>query len=120
MLRNLEAKLLAKTFKDRMSAYRKRAKRDEATQATVEEEECIYENIICALSKGSSNTPERQEFHSETNRGSIIFTMPGIELLDNDRVLISTEAGQVFEGITGRTFGYASHGETPFSEERIP
>ena len=119
MVKNREAKVLAKTFRDRLTAYRKKLVRDTATQATVEEETPIYENVSCALSSSSNSVPDRQEFHSETQRKSVIFTMPDIELLDNDRVVIVTEAGQVVEGVTGKTFRYISHGETPFTEEKI-
>ena len=41
----------------------------------------------------------------------------GVELLDKDKAVIVTEAGQQFTGMTGRTFGYISHGETPFTAE---
>ena len=67
----------------------------------------------------SNNTPDRQEFHSETQREFTIFTEPGVVLKDNDRVVIITEAGQMVEGITGKTFLYISHGETPLSVERL-
>lgn len=119
MVKNREAKILAKTFRDRLSVYRKHPERDPKTQATVEVETTVYEDIICALSQKNNGVPERQEFHSETKRDHTIFTTPGIELLDNDRAVIHTEAGQIFEGTTGKTFGYVSHGETPFSVEEI-
>lgn len=79
----------------------------------------MYEDIICALSQKGNNTPDRQEFHSETRREFTIFTEPGVVLKDNDRVVIITEAGQMVEGITGKTFLYTSHGETPLSVERL-
>lgn len=119
MVRNREAKILQKTFRDHLSVYRKHLERDPKTQATVESETTIYENINCALSQGSNKVPERQEFHSATKRDYTIFTAPGIELLDNDRAVIHTEAGQIIEGTTGRTFCYGSHGETPFRVEEI-
>ena len=114
-----ETKILAKTFRDRLTAYRKHPVEDPDTLETVEKEETVYVDIACALSQKSNNTPERQEFHSETQREFTIFTIPGIELKDNDRAVITTEAGQIFEGITGKTFAYVSHGETPFSVEKI-
>lgn len=119
MVRSRESKILARTFKDKLTAYRKIPVRDAVTQATVEKESQIYENVSCALSSSSNSVPDRQEFHSTTQRESVIFTMPDIELLDNDRVVIVTEAGQVVEGSTGKTFRYISHGETPFTEERL-
>lgn len=99
--------------------YRKQKGMNPQTLATVETESAVYENIPCALSQKANNTPERQEFYSETQRDYTIFTIPGVELFDNDRAVILTEAGQTFEGHTGKTFGYVSHGETPFSVEKI-
>lgn len=119
MAENREAKILATTFRDHLSVYRKRLGRDPETQATVEVEETVYEDIPCALSQKSNGVPERQEFHSETNREHTLFTIPGVELRDNDRVVVTTEARQIFEGTTGKTFCYVSHGETPFGVERI-
>lgn len=119
MVGTREAKILAKTFRDRLTVYRKHLGKDPDTLETVEKEDAVYEDIACALSQKSNNAPERQEFHSETQREFTIFTIPGIELEDNDKVAITTETGQIFEGITGKTFAYVSHGETPFSVEKI-
>ncbi len=92
---------------------------DPDTLATVEKEETVYEDIPCGLSQKSSSVPDRQEFHSKTQREFTIFTKPGIGLRDNDRAGIVTESGQYFEGTTGKTFVYISHGETPLSVEKI-
>lgn len=119
MGKNREAGILARTFRDHLSVYRKHPGRDPETQATVEIEEPVYENIRCALSQKSNGVPERQEFHSETKQEYTLFTMPDVELFDNDRAVVHTEAGQTFTGTTGRTFGYVSHGETPFGVEEI-
>lgn len=119
MLRNREAGVLAKTFRDRMSVYRMRRVRDPETQGTVEKEITVYENIPCALSQKANDTPERQEFYSERKHTHTLFTLPGVELLDKDRAVITTEAGQQFTGTTGRTFCYISHGETPFTAEAL-
>ena len=114
---NREAAILAKTFRDRLTVYRKKKEKDPETLETLEKDACIYEGIPCALSQGSNNSPQRQEFHSEKQFNAVIFTTPGMELLDNDRAEVVTEAGQAFRGITGKTFGYISHGETPFAVE---
>lgn len=119
MLRNREADVLARTFRDRMSVYRTRRVRDPETQGTVEKEVPVYEGIPCAFSQKANDKPERQEFYSEKKRTHTVFTLPGVELLDNDRAVIITEAGQEFSGTTGRTFGYISHGETPFTAEDL-
>lgn len=117
MAGNREAAILAKTFRDHLTVYRKKRVKDPETLQTVEKEAAIYESVPCALSRGSNSKPDRQEFHSEKQFDAVLFTMPGIEMLDHDRAVAVTEAGQTFQGITGRTFGYISHGETPFSTE---
>lgn len=119
MKKNREAEILAKTFKDKLTVYRKQMAINPDTLESREVEVPVYENVICALSKGSSNVPERQEFHSEKQRSAVIFTSPGIFLKDNDRAVIQTEAGQVYRGKTGKMFAYISHGETPFEPEGV-
>lgn len=119
MAGNREAKILAKTFRDRLTVYRKKKVKDPETLQTLEKDALVYEKLPCALSRGSNSKPDRQEFHSEKQFEAVIFTMPGIEMLDHDRAEVVTEAGQTFIGITGRTFGYISHGETPFSTEEL-
>ena len=44
MVRNREANVLAKTFRDQMSVYRTRRVRDPETQGTVEKEILVYED----------------------------------------------------------------------------
>ncbi|MCM1192711.1 MAG: hypothetical protein NC389_09820 [Acetatifactor muris] len=114
-----EAEILAGTFRDQLTVYRKERAKDPETLQTLEKDVLIYEKIPCALSRGSSGRPDRQEFHSEKQFEAVIFTMPGAEMKDNDRAEIITEAGQAFKGITGKTFGYISHGETPFAAEEL-
>lgn len=119
MKRKREANILEKTFKDHLNVYRKEMKVHPQTKESIETETLIYAEKACALSQGSSSTPERQEFHSEKQMDMVIFTPPGLQLLENDRAEIVTEAGQSFHGKTGRTFSYISHGETPFKVEGI-
>lgn len=114
-----EAEILARTFRDRLTLYRKKRIRDPETDESLEREVPIYEDVLCALSQGSGSVPERQEFYSEQKRSAVIFTPPGIFMEDNDRAVIVTEAGQTYQGKTGRTFGYISHGETPFAPEEM-
>ena len=114
-----EAALLEKTYRDRLTACRSSLQRDPVSQESKEVWEPVYEEIPCALSRSSNNKPDRQEFHSTTSREMVLFTSPGVELMDHDRVTVITEAGQTFTGITGRTFAYISHGETPFTVEKI-
>lgn len=117
MAGNREAKILAKTFRDHLTVYRKKKETDPESLQTIEKDMLVYENIPCALSQGGNSRPDRQEFHSEKQFEAVIFTIPGIELLDHDKAVVITEAGQMFEGVTGRTFRYVSHGETPFALE---
>lgn len=119
MARKKEAEILARTFQDRMSVYRKQMRINPETKESREVETLAYENVICALSQGSVSAPQRQEFHSEKQMGAVIFTPPGIFLEDNDRAVITTQAGQSFSGKTGKTFAYISHGETPFAPEAV-
>ena len=51
--------------------------------------------------------------------GAVLFTPPGILLEDNDIAVVVTEAGQTVQGVTGRTFAYISHGETPLQTEGL-
>ena len=46
MVRNREANVLAKTFRDQMSVYRTRRVRDPETQGTVEKEILVYEDHV--------------------------------------------------------------------------
>lgn len=114
-----EAEILAKTFRDRLSVYRKKMEADPETQESREKEFLVYENVPCALSRSSISVPERQEFYSEKQMSAVVFTPPGIFLKDNDRAVIATEAGQTCQGKTGKTFGYISHGETPFAPQEV-
>lgn len=114
-----EAGILEKTYRDRLTACRSSLQRDPETEESLTVWEPVYEGIPCALSQASNSKPDRQEFHSAASREMVIFTAPGVELIDNDRAEVETEAGQRFYGITGRTFGYVSHGETPFAAEQI-
>lgn len=119
MRKNREAEILAKTFYDRLTVARKRMVVDPVTQESVEVEEIVYDDIPCAYSQAGNNTPERKEYHSEKQMDSVIFAPPGIFLQDNDTATVVTEAGQTFTGKTGHTFGYISHGETPFAVEAM-
>ena len=114
-----EADLLQKTYHDRLTVVRKRLGRDPQTQESVELEEVVYKDVLCALSQSGNNKPDRQEFHSERQMGAVLFTPPGILLEDNDIAVVVTEAGQTVQGVTGRTFAYISHGETPIQTEGL-
>ena len=93
--------------------------RDPQTQESVELEEVVYKDVLCALSQSGNNKPDRQEFYSERQMGAVLFTPPGILLEDNDIAVVVTEAGQTVQGVTGRTFAYISHGETPLQTEGL-
>lgn len=114
-----EAGILARTYRDRLTVIRKRTDMDPDTLESVEKEYVVYDGILCAYSQGGNNVPERQEVHSERKMESVIFTLPGVFLQDNDTAVVTTEAGQTFTGKTGHTFGYISHGETPFAVEAM-
>ncbi len=119
MAENREAKILEKTYKDRLTVYRKKMGVNPDTLESRETEKAVYEEIKCALSQKNSSVPEQQEFYSKKQRSMVIFTSPGVFIQDNDRAVIQTEAGQLFQGKTGKTFAYSSHGETPFMPEGV-
>lgn len=114
-----EAEILARTFVDRLIVKRSRWILNPETQESEEVFDIIYEDIPCAYSQASNSIPDRRENHSIASRESVIFTAPGILILDNDIAIITTEAGPVYQGKTGKTFAYISHGETPFAVEAI-
>ena len=57
-----EADLLQKTYHDRLTVVRKRLGRDPQTQESVELEEVVYKDVLCALSQSGNNKPDRQEY----------------------------------------------------------
>lgn len=80
----------------------------------------VYEGVPCALSGGGGSVPGRGDGRRTLDREMTIFTGPGILMKDMDKAVIHTRAGQVFQGVTGRTFAYAgSHGETCFKIETM-
>lgn len=114
-----EAEILARTFRDRLTVKRFRWAVNPQTQESEQVEEVVYDGIRCALSQSSNNQPERRENYSTADREAVLFTEPGIMLEDNDIAIVTTEAGPIYQGKTGRTFMYISHGETPFAAERL-
>ncbi len=119
MRRNREAAVLAGTYRDSLTVTRKRMTVDPDTLESVETQYVVYDGIRCAYSQSGNGAPERLDFHSEKQMDSVIFTLPGVFLQDNDTAVVVTEAGQTFTGKTGHTFGYVSHGETPFAVEEM-
>lgn len=114
-----EAKILERTYKDRMSVSRSMAVQDENGES-VWKPGRVYEDIPCALSKTSSSVPDKTDVRRTVANEMMIFAPPEVLLQDMDRVSIVTQAGQIFSGIAGRTVSYAgSHGETPMKTEGI-
>ena len=102
MLRDLERekRILDKTYYDRMDGYRYRLVKDADSGETRQERVRIYENRRCALSLSGN--------HAD----------PGIQLQENDVVVIRTASGPVYEGRSGRTYVVLNHGETPVKIEK--
>lgn len=114
-----EAKILEKTYKDRMNVTRSIIAQDENGES-VWKPETIYADIPCALSKASSSVPDKTDVRRTVTNEMMIFASPEVLLQDMDRVSIVTQAGQIFSGIAGKTVAYAgSHGETPMKIEGI-
>ena len=60
MAEKKEAEILARTFRDRMSVYRKEMRVNPETKESREVEIPVYENVICALSLGSMDVPQER------------------------------------------------------------
>lgn len=117
-MRNAAA-ALQKTYKDKLTVTRGIPGVDE-TGESVRKDAVVYEGISCALSKGTAESPKKEDNRRVSDTEYTIFAAPDIRMEDMDRAVVSTEAGQVFRGICGRTFYYAgSHGETPFKAEEM-
>lgn len=90
------------------------------TGESVRNEAIVYEGVPCALSKSTVKSPKCEDNRRVTDTEHVIFAGPDIQMADMDKAVITTESGQVFRGICGRTFAYAgSHGETPFLMEEM-
>lgn len=114
-----EADIFRKTYKDKLTVIRGMPEVDEHGE-TVRKDVMVYENVPCALSQGTVESPKREDNRRVSDAEHVIFAAPNICLADMDRVTVATEAGQVFRGTCGRTFLYAgSHGETPFHIEEM-
>lgn len=113
-----EVQILQETYQDRVSVYRKVHEVDGNIGETREREKLIYDEKPCALSQSKAGAPVRNGATSAVDQDYVIFTDPSVRILDNDRVTVVTEAGERYEGRTGRTFVYArSHGETKLKVE---
>lgn len=114
------AEILRKTYRDKLTVSRGFPGMDESGES-VRKETKVYENVPCALSKGSSSSLEREDNRRVSDTEHVIFTSPDVQIVDMDRATVVTQAGQVLRGVCGRTFIYAgSHGETPFYIEEMP
>lgn len=114
-----EAKILEKTYKDKLTVFRQESYINKETGESKEREIALYKDIPCALSQSKSNIPKREEQSSLSSNEYMIYTAPEVMLFDNDHVLITTAAGLVYDGLSGRTFIYPeSHGETKLIVEK--
>lgn len=114
-----EAAILQKTYRDKLTVIRGVPAVDE-TGESVRNETIVYEKIPCALSKSTVESPKREDNRRVSDAEHVIFATPDIQMADMDKAVITTESGQVFRGVCGRTFAYAgSHGETPFLIEEM-
>lgn len=118
-MRQNEAKILAQTYRDRMTVKRSVPEIDSETQESRMVLQTVYEEEPCALSQKTNNRPERKEAYSEASMEAVIFTRPGVYLEENDVVELQTEAGQQLRGMSGKTFGYTSHGESLFYVDKM-
>lgn len=120
-MQNAEARILAATYKDRMTVTRRQHVKNEKTHETESQETVIYTNELCALSLGGNNPPEKD---SANNRRTVsssytIFSLPEIWCRAGDIAEVVTQEGQIYRGRTGRSMRYASHAETPLKVEEV-
>ncbi len=114
-----EAAVLAKLYYDRMDVYRTRYVKNTDTGAMEKSESCMYQDVCCALSLSDKDAPDRGDVTSQVSNRHTLFASVDFLMEANDRVVVRTAAGQVYEGRTGRTFVLMSHGETDFFVERV-
>lgn len=114
-----EARILRHLYYDEMDVYRVKYAKDPETLETKMQEVCIYRKTLCGLSLESNDTPERDTITAAVSDSYTIFADADVQLKENDRVVVRTADGAVYEGQSGRTFGCRSHGETPFKVEKV-
>ncbi len=113
------AEVLRKTYRDKLTVVRGSPGVDGSGES-VRKETVAYDNVPCALSQNSTGSPKREGGRRVSDTEHVIFAAPDIRMEEMDRVIVATEAGQVFRGRTGRTYSYAgSHGETPLYIEEM-
>lgn len=120
-MQNAEAKILAATYRDRMTVTRSSRIKDEGTHEMEARDVTVYDGVPCALSPSGSSAPSKDSGNNRYTASDTytIFAAPGIFCRAGDMVTVTTEAGQVYTGRTGRSMGYASHTETPLGVERL-
>jgi hypothetical protein len=120
-MQNVEAKILAVTYQDKMTVTRRHHVKNKKTHETEPQEVTVYQDAACALSVKTNNAPQKD---SANNRNTInssytIFSPPDIWCRAGDFVVVATQEGQTYKGHAGRSMRYASHAETPFEVEEV-
>ena len=120
-MKNREARILEKTYRDSLTVKRRIPVTDDTTQETVMKETVIHENVKCGLSTSGTAAPEKDdENHRHTVEDNFtIFTVPDIFCIAGDIAVVVTELGQTYIGTCGKSMGYVSHMQTPFLVERV-
>lgn len=118
---NREAKILEKTYHDRMTVTRKQPVNDTESGETILKDVTIHEDIACALSHSGSAYPSKDNSHNRytENDSYTIFSAPGIICQAGDKAMIVTASGQTYKGVTGKSFSYPSHTETALMIEMV-
>lgn len=114
-----EKRILAKTYFDRVDVYRSRLTKDPDTGETLSGEWLLYENQPCALSVSNKDAPDSGTIVGTVLNQNVIFAAPELICQENDRILIRTESGQIYEGRSGMTYVAGNHGETSFKVEKM-
>nr|DAT66193.1 MAG TPA: head closure knob [Caudoviricetes sp.] len=114
-----EAKILSKTYHDKMSVYRKILVKDTETFESKLKDVLIYKDIPCALSLSSNSVASRGTITNETNNDFKVFAAPHISCNENDKVIVITASNDKYIGRVSKSFRYISHSQTELKKESV-
>lgn len=116
---NREAEILARLYDERMEVYRSTFLKDPDTGETKQANKKVYQDTPCRLSQMDESAPERGDVAAKLSNKYKIFAGSDVCLNEGDRVKVRTRDGRLYEGISGRSFGYYSHIEAELKVEKI-
>lgn len=113
-----EADILALTYNDACSVYRRGNRDDPDTGQTQQYEQLIGERIPCALSQDKGRGFSSAAGYGKVSGDYVLFCRPCTPIRAGDKIVMRTAAGQELALWAGQPFAYAgSHMEVPLSLE---